>query len=340
MVTLGDIATRCSLSKTTVSVILSGKHRRYNISPETVERVLAVAEEIGYSPNIAARSLKLGRTHTLGVGVYDISYLTSAPFALLFAGAAQRAAEHEYRLELCTTNPAAKHGAGGRLHFLTKARVSAFDGLIIYDQIVPEIEIRAAVEWGVPVLLVERMIADAPRVSSIRTDYEGTVRSIVSEMLSRGYSDVALVLGLPESYRTLRILEGYRRGLEDVGCPYDPDLLLIPETILFAPVVKAVSDFITTPRPPTALICWDEDAARYALHAIRDKGLSVPEQFGVFSLVDCPAEDECSHVSSLATHSTSIGAMAADNLLKMILHDAEPEDRILHPEIIWRESTL
>ena len=72
--TMADVATRAGVSRTLVSFILDGKP---GASEETQQRVLAVAEEIGYRPDSAARLLARGRSRTLGV-LMDVSQLFEA----------------------------------------------------------------------------------------------------------------------------------------------------------------------------------------------------------------------------------------------------------------------
>jgi DNA-binding LacI/PurR family transcriptional regulator len=67
-----DIALQTNVSATTVSQALSGRGR---ISQKTCERVLVAAKELGFYPNIAARSLVTGRSDVLGIVVRDVQYL-------------------------------------------------------------------------------------------------------------------------------------------------------------------------------------------------------------------------------------------------------------------------
>ena len=70
MVTLKEIAEKCSVSITTVSNILNGKS---NVSEHTKERVLQVIKETGYRPNYMARGLRAAKTNSVGIIIDDLT---------------------------------------------------------------------------------------------------------------------------------------------------------------------------------------------------------------------------------------------------------------------------
>src|SRR5580704_13704221 len=78
MITIKDVAEKSGLSATTVSLVLNNAPLSQHIPPVTKARIKQAAQELGYRPNIFARSLRNQRSHTIGVTVYDItdSYCT------------------------------------------------------------------------------------------------------------------------------------------------------------------------------------------------------------------------------------------------------------------------
>jgi len=71
--TLKTIAGRIGTSVSTVSRVLNGRARTYRISSETAERILAMAKELNFSPNMLAKGLRLRRSNTIGLVIPDIS---------------------------------------------------------------------------------------------------------------------------------------------------------------------------------------------------------------------------------------------------------------------------
>jgi LacI family transcriptional regulator len=68
-----DIASQLNVSKTTISFILNGRAQEKRISEDLVERVLKHVNEVGYKPNSLAKSLRTGKSNTIGLMVEDIS---------------------------------------------------------------------------------------------------------------------------------------------------------------------------------------------------------------------------------------------------------------------------
>ena len=98
MVTIKDIARKARVSIATVSHVLSGSGR---VSPETRERVKRIATELGYRPNLVARSLKSRRTHTIGMVISDI---TNPFFPEMVRGAEDAATSRGYMLATFNTD--------------------------------------------------------------------------------------------------------------------------------------------------------------------------------------------------------------------------------------------
>jgi len=86
-VTTHDVAARAGVSQPTVSLVLS-RNPTARVAPETRERVIRAAEELGYRPNVVARSLVRRRSYAIGLVVPDLS---NQFFAHVVSGAGQRA---------------------------------------------------------------------------------------------------------------------------------------------------------------------------------------------------------------------------------------------------------
>ena len=80
-ISLKDIAEAAGVSTALVSFVLNGKKKEYRVGEETAKRILKIAQEMHYQPNIAAKSLRSGRTKTIGVVISDISN----PFFFFFS---------------------------------------------------------------------------------------------------------------------------------------------------------------------------------------------------------------------------------------------------------------
>lgn len=70
---LKDIAEAAGVSTALVSFVLNGKEKEYRVGEKTAQRILKIANEMNYQPNLAAKSLRSGKTKTIGLVVSDIS---------------------------------------------------------------------------------------------------------------------------------------------------------------------------------------------------------------------------------------------------------------------------
>ena len=98
--TIQDIAELAGVTKTTVSLVLNKKKSPIRISQATQDRVLKTADELGYHPSFAARSLASGRTFTLG---FFCPAISSPFFSSLAARAMIEAENRDYHLTISTT---------------------------------------------------------------------------------------------------------------------------------------------------------------------------------------------------------------------------------------------
>src|SRR5690606_16001602 len=135
-----DVARRSGVSQSTVSLVLSGKHRG-RVSERTAAAVRAAAEELGYRPNVAARALKTGASRTVALVVPDI---TNPFFGRMLRGAQLAAREAGYAIALVDTlnDPAWGERAVDLL------RTGGADGLLLFETPPP-------LSPSVPVVLIE-----------------------------------------------------------------------------------------------------------------------------------------------------------------------------------------
>src|SRR5690606_299028 len=144
-----DIAKQLNISQTTVSFILNGKSKEKRISDEVSEKVLRFVKEVGYKPNMLARSFRTGKTNIIGLMVEDISNPFFAHIARLIE---EKAYANDYKILYCSTenNP---EKAEELLQMFQDRRV---DGYIITPTNNLAEHARELVNSGAPVVLFDR----------------------------------------------------------------------------------------------------------------------------------------------------------------------------------------
>lgn len=216
-----DIAQALGISIGTVDRALHGRSR---ISPETRDRVLKKVEQLGYRPNVVARSLKLSRT--LSIGVYSPRHAASF-FDPLRAGVrAAASAVSGVNLELIFRTFARLDDGG--MELLAADTDKKFDGILITpgNPALTEPELRRLARKGVPVICIADDSPKSGRLACVTTDAY-TSGAIAAELFARiiqGSGELAAFTGTLAILDHAEKLRGFRDGLATLA----PNLTLLP----------------------------------------------------------------------------------------------------------------
>jgi DNA-binding LacI/PurR family transcriptional regulator len=137
---------------------------------------------------------------------------------------------------------------------------------------------------SIPMVQMDRSIqgvdSDTVLVNNADSVYEA-----VSRFVRQGHRRIAIVTGLKSVYAAKERLVGYLRALSDNGILYD-DALVVSGRYQFATGYRAFEKLMELPEPPTAIVATNYDFTIGLVTAIREKGLSIPEDMAVFGF-DC-----------------------------------------------------
>src|SRR5215469_8760910 len=125
-----DVARRAGVSQSTVSLVLNGKTAG-RVSARTQEAVLRVAQELGYQPSMAGRTLRLGRTHVAALIIPDVS---NPVFAAVLQGAEQAARLRDYTVVQVSTD----NDPDWQLRIVHALATRSIDGFILWALDLPE----------------------------------------------------------------------------------------------------------------------------------------------------------------------------------------------------------
>jgi LacI family transcriptional regulator len=184
--TLVDIARETNTSVSTVSRVLSGGAMANRISKDTRERVQAVADRLGYRPNLLARSLRTRKTHTVALLVSDIAN----PFFGQIGSLIERAlALRGYSLMLCNTAEDADKEAA----YLRMIAAKGVDGLILVPLLRTKDALTQSLPAGLPLVILDRPI---PGVTPCVASDQEQIANVLCDALDRGrVKRIALVTG-------------------------------------------------------------------------------------------------------------------------------------------------
>ena len=266
-----DVARRANVSRTTVSYVLNGR-QDLPIPQETRDRVLRAAADLGYRQNHLARSLRSGKTQTLGVVLpgLDEPYL-----AEIVHGIETESARQGFRVLLANSqrDPATE---ARQVRLLLEHRV---DGLICLpsEHTLPQMSSWLATVRESDLACV---IADDCTFSGhwdcVVSDDVAGARSAVGHLIGLGRRRVAHLAGGQSVSSGRDRLAGYQSALADAGLDADP-ALVSDDSYDPARVAPAVATLLALPRPPDALFAANDVLAAEALEALRGHGRRVPE---------------------------------------------------------------
>ena len=181
-----DIANRAGVSVALVSFVINNKSgRKYRVNEETAKKILAVVEELNYQPNNAARSLRSGRSRTIGVIVSDISN----PF---FADIARRIEDNAYKYNYTVIFGSSDESAAKLGNLIDVMINKGVDGLIIVPCHGSENVIRKLSGTALPLVLLDRTIPELD-VNSVLLNNKKAASLATESLIRQGYRKIEMV---------------------------------------------------------------------------------------------------------------------------------------------------
>lgn len=328
-----DVARAAGVSRSAVSFAFNNPQR---ISTATRERILAVAEELGYTPNTLGRMLQAGTTNSIGVLLPQrlAQILENPYYARFLMGAGQVCDQEGYTLLL--TPPL-------RDSVLKAIPYAAVDGFIVCGLEIDRGEVAELDRRGIPFVLIDSDRHEgAPHVE---VDDRGGAREVARHLLELGHRRLAVLSIDPgpevaeRGYRGPlgRRLAGIADALADVGLTMDDVRLAeVPATRTegYNATKALVSD------RPTAILALSDVLAYGAVDALQELGVDVPGDVSVTGFDDL-AESAWfrPRLTTVRQPIVTKGRMAADFLISAIRGEDQHPRQTLGTSLIVRDST-
>lgn len=337
-VTVREVAQAAGISTQTVSRVLNN---RPDVSPKTRERIKAIIAELGYSPNALARSLIKGRTHTLGVVGYGLSFYGPAR---VLTGIERHANKLGYSLLLGLLRDPEIDNGEDIFQNLVDRQV---DGIIwavpeigsnrgwVAEQIarhsIPVVFINAAPYAGIDVICID--------------NYSGG-RLASEHLLAQGYRRIGLISGPPSWWESQQRELGWRKSMQAAGIT-GLDQLQIAGDWYPSSGERGLTQLINRFPDLEAVFACNDPMAAGALRAARKLGRRVPQDLAIVGYDDVPeAAYFYPALTTVRQPLTEVGRRAVDlitNLLENQKETAEPaqvETLWLQPKLIVRDSSI
>ena len=326
-VTSHDVAKAAGVSRATVSIVLN-RSTSAVIGEETRKRVEAVAAELGYRPNSAARMLKSGLTETVGLLVTERRSLpVDGYIPLLFDGIGSVLRRRGYHLLLETLSP-----MRGKNPYTDLVESRRIDGLLMLSPRNDDAALVELIESDYPIVLLGSI--GHPKEVSVNTPSTAGLRDAVDHVVGLGHRAVGSVPFSPPGFAAAdRRLAQLRQILAGHGLPLDEDAVVCGD-------FSAESGYRATlalmaARPDlTAIFAGNDTIALGVIGALAELGLSVPADVSVIGFDDLPfAGFVAPPLTTVRIDATHQGHCAAEALMLRLKGKPVPEPRQAFPSV-------
>jgi LacI family transcriptional regulator len=271
--TIHDVAAHAGVSVATVSRVLNGKEV---VREETLRQVQAAAKALNYVPNVAARSLSIQRSQTIGIVLPDVH---GEFFSEVIRGIDLAARHAGYHILV-----SGSHSDAGEMLEVLGAMHGRVDGLVVMAPDVAHDSLHQSLPSDLPLVLLNS--TDGWR-SAITIDNYGGARAMVRHLAELGHEHIAFLKGPAQNADARERLRGFRHAMRDLGVTATRRLEFagdFTEESGHAAVRKILR---TVPRP-TALFAANDSMAFGALAALAEAGVAVPGEMSVAGFDDIP----------------------------------------------------
>jgi len=273
VVTIHDVAARAGVSVATVSRVLNGKEL---VREETSRQVRAAAKLLRYVPNVAARSLSIRRSQTIGIVLPDVH---GEFFSEVIRGIDLAARAEGYHILV-----SGSHSDPGQMMEVVDTMRGRVDGLVVMAPdvtVAPLEELRAR---NMPVVLLN---SSGPNGDAITIDNYGGARSMMQYLLGLGHARVAFVCGPQHNADARERLRGYRQAMRGLAAKS-------LRALEFGGDFTEESGFVAgkkiaaSPSRPTAIFAANDSMAVGVLASLAAGGIKVPDEMSVVGFDDIP----------------------------------------------------
>jgi LacI family transcriptional regulator len=322
-----DVARQAGVSQTTVSRAFRADPR---VKSSTRERILTIARDMGYLPNVGARSLITRRTGIIGVVVAD---LTNPLYPEMISIMHEVLVSAGYRMMLIRDDKDAEGGPD-----LDPIRGRAVDGVIFASATSASPVVAEFLGAGMPVVLLNRDVEDV-EVDRLLPDDEAACSAAVDHLVALGHREIAALTGPGDTVsgevRSRYITEALARHGISVPAEW-----LRSGNYSHSDGKSLTLEVLSCPQRPTAIVCANDTMAFGALDAAGDLGVRVPEDLSVTGIDDAMSAWSMVSLTTVALPKQDMARQAVETILARIAGASGPAQRVLFPvKLVPRSST-
>ncbi len=329
--TLEDIAKRAGVSRSTVSRVVNDQP---NVKKVVRERVKQVIAETGYEPHAAARSLAARRTNVIGLVIPSAVHtlFTDPYFPRLTEGIAQASNDADFTLSLFLFDSPEDE----RRMYPRITRKGLLDGVLVQATHIDDEIFTWLGEGNIPYVVVGRPSKTA-EMSYVDVDNLYGAYQAVSHLIRLGHRHIGTVTGPLDTEAGKDRLAGFRNALSDRGLLIDEELIAEGD---FTEIGGYQATMRLIPEQPSALFVASDMMALGALRALREEGISVPEDVALVGFDDLPpAALADPQLTTVRQPIKRLGVKAVEILTDLIGKPRSPAQQVIFStELVIRTS--
>lgn len=329
-VTVIDVAQAAGVSPGTVSNAISGKRK---VDEATRQRIEAAIQELGYHPNHAARQMRTGQTNTIAIFSSMPTAVAAGPSKLGFlmeiaASAAVAALDLNTALILV---PPIKNPVDA-------LKTIAMDGALIVEPEKDDPVLTLLDRAGIPTVCIGKPLGTS--TTYVDLDYHAMAKLLIDHLFETGASQFPLIVGASNRPSNLAFKAVYRAACATAGMV--ETIVEVPEHLAETAAAEAISGLISERHAFDAVLVPTDAMASGVMAALRQNGVTVPEQVRVVTRYDgFRAQTETPPLTALNMRLDIVATLATQKLSE-IIEAGSNQDPVASPEptLVIRESSL
>ncbi|MEM7346658.1 MAG: LacI family DNA-binding transcriptional regulator, partial [Chloroflexota bacterium] len=335
MTTIIDVAKQANVSPATVSNAFNKPNR---VNAQTRERVLAIATEMGFQPNLHAQGLRSQRTGIVGIIVSDIRLY----YAATIARSIQERLHQSHKTGLISSTDGRNKDVRTVIEALRQQGVQAFilcPAPTKYDNETLNF-LQDLIQNGVQMSFITNELASFSADVALWQAQEGS-KMLTRHLIELGHRKIAFVrLPLTAKMAGVKRWLGYQEGMIEAGLPLRPDYI-VDGHLGFETGVMAWDKLRQLSDPPTAVMANDDLIAAGVINRCYHLGMHVPKELSVTGFGNYPIAQHISPaLTTIGVPLEQLGTQAAELLLERLEDNSLPPRKpLLDYTLIIREST-
>lgn len=326
--TIYDIAKKAGVSIATVSRVMN---KSEGIADKTREKVLKVADELGYHPQAYAQGLARKKKNIIMVVV---PVLSNYFFMEVLGGIQDEISNHNYDLNIFNLQ-----GNGGdmfpQVENIIKRQLA--DGYLFISTHMNREQLEKLQKYDAPIALIDESF---PGMDSVSVDNEDGTEKAMRYFLDNGLTRIAMISGMKSSKPADQRIKGYKKALKNAGVEVDEQLIVTGASMYrdgFSEQngYEAMKRLLELPDPPEACFCASDIQAVGAMKAMKEKGIQIP----IIGYDDITISNYIG-LSTIRQPMYDMGTLATQKLIERMKNGAlQPTQKVFAPELILRSST-